>query len=55
MKRGAPEMDQKTETSKVTAQDALAILDEAWAYYTPEEAAVEETEEPELFQYHAAA
>lgn len=48
-------MDQQTKSPKVSAQDALEILEAAWAYYTPEPVAVTEDKEPELFQYHAAA
>ena len=37
------------------AQKALELLAEAWAYFTPDAAVKLDDEEPDLFQYHAAA
>ncbi|MGR3805407.1 hypothetical protein [Marinibacterium profundimaris] len=39
----------------VEVQHALDILNEAWAYYSPEPAIVQNDEEPDLFEYYAAA
>ncbi|UWQ93488.1 hypothetical protein QEZ52_05295 [Aliisedimentitalea scapharcae] len=44
--------------SKTTAQQALKLLEQAWAYYTPMPIPVPQTEQPEqadLFQYANAA
>lgn len=48
-------MDQQTKSPTYSAQDALALLEAAWAYYAPETPVEIDDEEPELFQYHAAA
>ncbi len=48
-------MDQQTKSPTDSAQDALALLEAAWAYYTPESPTKTDDKEPELFQYHAAA
>ncbi|MFY2823646.1 hypothetical protein [Ruegeria sp. MALMAid1280] len=46
--------DQKAENTK--AAEALALLEQAWAYYTPEAVQVsDEQHEPELFEYANAA
>tara|TARA_Y100000815_G_scaffold194943_1_gene178472 strand:- start:1149 stop:1307 length:159 start_codon:yes stop_codon:yes gene_type:complete len=48
-------MDLSKETPKTDAKEALEILAEAWAYYTPEPALKLDDKEPDLFQYHEAA
>ena len=40
---------------KVPAQEALALLDQAWSYYTPEPKPQTSEEQPDLFQYANAA
>jgi len=40
---------------KLSAQEALEILDQAWAYYTPEPKPQPAQEQPDLFQYANAA
>ena len=48
---------QSENTVEDKARAALQLLDEAWAYYTPEPLPVhaESDAVSELFQYHAAA
>ncbi|WP_169794860.1 hypothetical protein [Ruegeria profundi] len=43
------------QTSKTKAAEALELLEQAWAYYTPEPAPVSGAREPELFEYANAA
>ncbi|WP_170551604.1 hypothetical protein [Ruegeria atlantica] len=43
------------QNSKTNAAEALELLEQAWAYYTPEPASVTEVHEPELFEYANAA
>ena len=48
----------KATTSKTTPDEALKLLEQAWAYYMPEPKPVpraDEREQPELFQYANAA
>ncbi|CAN0587173.1 unnamed protein product [Ectocarpus sp. 12 AP-2014] len=44
-----------TTAPKTPAQLALDALDQAWAYFAPEPVAQLDDQEPDLFQYHAAA
>lgn len=46
-----------TRTDSDAAREALRLLDEAWAYYTPEPPVrlAEEDEDRPLFQYYQAA
>lgn len=46
-------MSKDTSERKADAQDALELLEQAWAYYTPEPAKADK--EPELFEYANAA
>ncbi len=46
-------MSKDTSERKTDAQDALELLEQAWAYYTPEPVKVDK--EPELFEYANAA
>ncbi|WP_172677882.1 hypothetical protein [Ruegeria sp. 6PALISEP08] len=46
-------MSTATSKQKVDAQEALKLLEQAWAYYTPEP--VQADKEPELFEYANAA
>lgn len=47
---------QPTEPAKTSPQDALALLDEAWAYYIPtEDKAPAWKDEPQPFDYADAA
>lgn len=48
---------QSEKTAEDKARAALQVLDEAWAYYTPEPLPnhAETDSMNELFQYHAAA
>ncbi len=48
-------MTTKPQTPKVTAKEALDLLEQAWAYYTPEPAPALKAREPELFEYANAA
>ncbi|WP_170414998.1 hypothetical protein [Ruegeria atlantica] len=41
--------------SKTSAVEALELLDQAWAYYSPKPAKVDAKREPELFEYANAA
>ena len=50
----APMKDQEHKT-KTSPAEALELLNEAWAYYAPEPAVVEEQREPALFEYANAA
>ena len=52
-----PLMDTSNTSPKANAdaQKALELLAEAWAYFTPDAAVKLDDEEPDLFQYHAAA
>jgi len=48
----------KSATSKITPEEALKLLEQAWAYYTPVAKPVPQAaqaEQPELFQYANAA
>ena len=45
----------KTFTSKTSAKEALELLEQAWAYYTPEPVQAETKDEPRLFDYANAA
>ncbi|WP_171052562.1 hypothetical protein [Ruegeria sediminis] len=40
---------------KVSAAEALKLLEQAWAYYTPEPVQPVSDREPELFEYANAA
>ncbi|WP_170332365.1 MULTISPECIES: hypothetical protein [Alphaproteobacteria] len=40
---------------KFDAEEALELLEQAWAYYTPEPVAPVAEQEPELFEYANAA
>ncbi|PJE35989.1 hypothetical protein CVM52_14390 [Pseudooceanicola lipolyticus] len=43
---------QPTEPAKTSPQEALALLDEAWAYYTPaDDTAPAWDDQPDLFDY----
>ncbi len=46
-------------TNKISPQEALKLLDQAWSYYTPTPKAAPRTasqdDTPELFQYANAA
>lgn len=46
-------------TNKISPQEALKLLDQAWSYYTPTPKAAPKTttheDTPELFQYANAA
>lgn len=42
------------QSPKPTAKEALEMLEQAWAYYTPEPSIVQ-SREPELFEYANAA
>ncbi|WP_299899122.1 hypothetical protein [uncultured Ruegeria sp.] len=46
-------MSKDTFKQKTDAQEALYLLEQAWAYYTPEPAKADK--EPELFEYANAA
>jgi hypothetical protein len=47
---------QEQKAEKTKAAEALALLEQAWAYYTPEPALeTQEQHEPELFEYANAA
>ncbi|UUV06369.1 MULTISPECIES: hypothetical protein [Ruegeria] len=46
-------MSKETSKRKTDAQEALDLLEQAWAYYTPEPAKADK--EPELFEYANAA
>ena len=50
-------VEQSENTAEDKARAALQVLEEAWAYYTPEpvSAHAESDSVSELFQYHAAA
>ncbi|GHG88688.1 MULTISPECIES: hypothetical protein [Pseudodonghicola] len=51
-------MERRTENTKVSAEAALHILEEAWAYYTPLPLPAEAehvADQEELFHYHNAA
>ncbi len=48
-------MSTQANTSKTDAKEALTLLDQAWAYYTPEPVGAEDQREPELFEYANAA
>ena len=48
----------KSEASKITPEESLKLLEQAWAYYTPMPKPVPQaalSEQPELFQYANAA
>lgn len=46
---------QTKDKSKVSAAKALELLEQAWAYYTPEPLTQPAQEQPDLFQYANAA
>ncbi len=48
-------MSTQANTPKTDAKEALNLLEQAWAYYTPEPAVAEDQREPELFEYANAA
>jgi hypothetical protein len=48
-------MSTQTNTPKIDAKDALTLLEQAWAYYTPEPVVAEDQREPDLFEYANAA
>ncbi|WP_200876125.1 hypothetical protein [Ruegeria halocynthiae] len=48
-------MNTRPTNSQSKAEKALELLDQAWAYYTPESAQSEMQREPELFEYANAA
>ncbi|MBO9434232.1 hypothetical protein J7394_08450 [Ruegeria sp. R13_0] len=48
-------MSTQTNTPKTDAKEALTLLEQAWAYYTPEPVGAEDQREPELFEYANAA
>ncbi|SLN50230.1 hypothetical protein [Ruegeria meonggei] len=41
--------------TKTKAAEALELLEQAWAYYTPETPQTDAQREPELFEYANAA
>ncbi len=43
------------QTQKCDAAEALRLLEQAWAYYSPEPVAPIKNETPELFEYANAA
>lgn len=45
----------KPASPRIPAQEALALLEQAWAYYTPESVPAAQEEQPDLFQYANAA
>lgn len=48
-------MTASQENSKIDAAEALALLDQAWAYYTPEPVYQAAERESEWFEYANAA
>ena len=48
-------MKTEPQTPKLTAKDALEMLEQAWAYYTPEPLLTDDLREPDLFEYANAA
>ncbi len=48
-------MNTKTKKSVEDAAKALELLEQAWAYYTPEPVVTAADHEPELFEYANAA
>ncbi len=49
-------MQKQNSENKTSAAEALELLEQAWAYYTPESVPAAETQrEPELFEYANAA
>ena len=46
---------QTKDKSKVSAAKAVELLEQAWAYYTPEPLTQPAQEQPDLFQYANAA
>lgn len=46
-----------TKINETRAKEALALLNEAWAYYTPDAMPRSQldSDQPALFQYHNAA
>ena len=51
-------MERQAQNTKVSAEAALKILEEAWAYYTPQSLPAEAehvADQEELFHYHNAA
>jgi hypothetical protein len=45
----------KPASPQIPAHQALALLEQAWAYYTPEPVPAAQEEQPDLFQYANAA
>ncbi|NVO56537.1 hypothetical protein HW561_12135 [Rhodobacteraceae bacterium B1Z28] len=48
-------MNTNTSNQKTGAEEALELLEQAWAYYTPEPLEPVTEREPELFEYANAA
>ncbi|MCG7520167.1 hypothetical protein [Ruegeria sp. Ofav3-42] len=48
-------MQNQEPQSTTSPAEALELLDQAWAYYSPVPAAAEDQREPELFEYANAA
>ncbi|WP_162946776.1 hypothetical protein [Ruegeria sp. EL01] len=48
-------MNTKNHSPKCDADEALKLLEQAWAYYTPEPVLVDKQPEPRLFEYANAA
>ncbi|WP_170468964.1 hypothetical protein [Ruegeria profundi] len=48
-------MSTQANTPKTDAKEALTLLEQAWAYYTPEPVGAHDQREPELFEYANAA
>ncbi len=48
-------MDKSRNSEKTDAAEALKLLEQAWAYYTPEPVYPASEHEPELFEYANAA
>ena len=51
-------MERHEQNAQAAAKAALKVLEEAWAYYTPEPLPVKPApmaEQEEIFQYHNAA
>ena len=52
---GVTPMKKSKDNKKINASEALEILGQAWAYYTPEPVLRLAEGEPELFEYANAA
>lgn len=48
-------MQNQEPQSKTSPAEALELLNQAWAYYSPAPAAMEDQREAELFEYANAA